>query len=164
MTDTATKATRARTLYERDFFAWTKEQGERLRARAHNDIDWENVAEEIESLGRRDRTEIRNRLRVLIMHLTKWAYQPAGRCHSWQSTIGEQRTHIQGILDDSPSLKPFPGTVLKDIWEPARQKAILEAGRALEAAPEEPEWTIEQILDWQFMPGPPWSPDDLIRD
>ena len=74
-------------LYERDFYAWTQDQAVKLRARAHNDIDWENVAEEIESVGRSDKKEIRRRLGVLVQHLLKWQFQPEMRSHSWQSTI-----------------------------------------------------------------------------
>ena len=73
-------------LYERDFYAWTQDQAEKLRGRAHNDIDWENVAEEIESVGRSQKKEIRSRLAVLMQHLLKWHFQPERRSHSWQST------------------------------------------------------------------------------
>src|SRR3954462_15812330 len=95
-------------LYERDFHAWTQEQAERLRARAHNDIDWANVAEEVESLGRSDRREISRRLGVLLVHLLKWQFQPSNRKTGWLSTIREQRHRIKGLIDESPSLKTYP--------------------------------------------------------
>lgn len=52
-------------LYERDFYAWTQDQAAKLRGRTHNDIDWDNTAEEVESLGRSDKREIENRLATL---------------------------------------------------------------------------------------------------
>jgi hypothetical protein len=52
-------------LYEADIAAWAEQQANALRRRAANEIDWENVAEEIESLARSDRRKIRNRLAVI---------------------------------------------------------------------------------------------------
>ena len=63
-------------LYDTDFFAWTQQQAAALAAGKASDLDWANLAEEIESLGKHDRREIRNRLRVLVRHLLKWEYQP----------------------------------------------------------------------------------------
>ena len=37
--------------YESDLYEWTKEQADVLRRRASNALDWDNLAEEIESLG-----------------------------------------------------------------------------------------------------------------
>jgi hypothetical protein len=43
----------ARADYEADFFAWTQEQAQLLRDRDARGLDWENLAEEIDSMGRR---------------------------------------------------------------------------------------------------------------
>ena len=37
--------------YESDLYEWTKEQADALRRRASNALDWDNLAEEIESLA-----------------------------------------------------------------------------------------------------------------
>jgi hypothetical protein len=58
--------------YETDLYEWTRTQADALRRRAANEIDWDNVAEEIESLGRNDRRQIEHRLENLILHLIKW--------------------------------------------------------------------------------------------
>src|SRR5450631_4403123 len=87
----------ALSLYERDFFRWTELMATRLRDRDASELDWKNLAEEIEDLGRRDRRELKSRLRVLIAHLLKWQYQPELREEStWKATISEQR---QQVLD-----------------------------------------------------------------
>ena len=78
-------------LYEADIAAWAEQQADALRRRAANEIDWENVAEEIESLARSDRREIRNRLAVICEHLLKWAYQPQLRSGSWRGSVVEPR-------------------------------------------------------------------------
>ncbi len=156
--------TRSAADYEADFYAWTQDQAEKLRARRANEIDWENVGEEIESLGGSQKSEIRNRLRVLLHHLLKWEFQPDRRCHSWQSTIGEQRIHIEGLIDDSPSLKRFPGEVLDWVYERAVRFAASETRLPISTFPSACPYSIDAILDPTFMPGPPWHPDDLIGD
>ena len=93
--------------YEDDFYAWTQTQAERLRARAHNEIDWENVAEEIDSLGSSDRRQLRNRFAVLTAHLLKWRLQHELRGTSWTVTISNQRDGILDLVQQSPSLRQF---------------------------------------------------------
>jgi hypothetical protein len=95
------------TLYEQDFYAWTAQQAELLRSGIVEGLDLENLAEEIESLGKQQRQELRNRLGVLLGHLLKWCYQPEARSRSWTATIREQRQQILDLLDDNPSLKPY---------------------------------------------------------
>lgn len=151
------------TLYERDFYAWLNDQAKKLRARSHNDIDWDNLAEEIESVGRSEKHEIRNRMRVLLQHLLKWEFQPGERSHSWQSSISEQRTHILGIIEDSPSLKGHPAEVLQWSYRAAIPLAALETKLKPDIFPSFCVYSIEEILDGGFMPGSPWHPDDLIK-
>ena len=82
-------------LYETDFYTWTVEQAQFLRDGAWDSLDIQNLAEEIETLGKQDRRELRNGLRVLIGHLLKWEYQPGKRSRSWSNTIYEQRYQIK---------------------------------------------------------------------
>ena len=69
--------------YEQDFYAWTVEQSRLLRSGELSTIDAANIAEEIESMGRSDRRELKSRLVVLAMHLLKWRHQPGARSRSW---------------------------------------------------------------------------------
>jgi hypothetical protein len=94
-------------LYEQDFYQWTQQQAEYLRLGKLELLDRENLREEIESLGKQQRQELRNRLGILLGHLLKWHYQPAGRCKSWRATIREQRREIHRHLQENPSLKPY---------------------------------------------------------
>jgi hypothetical protein len=95
------------TLYAQDFYAWTQQQAELLRSGKVDELDVENLLEEIESLGRQERQELRNRLGVLLGHLLKWRYQPEARSRSWTGTIREQRQEIKRHLRENPSLKPY---------------------------------------------------------
>jgi len=74
-------------LYDTDFYAWIQDQAATLRAGNLAGLDVNNLIEEIESMGRSEKRELRSRLVVLIVHLLKWAYQPLRRGNSWQTTI-----------------------------------------------------------------------------
>ena len=78
-------------LYETDFYAWIQEQATLLRSEQWSQIDLLNLIEEIESLGKQQRQELRNRLSVLMGHLLKWEYQSQHRSRSGLSTLRVQR-------------------------------------------------------------------------
>jgi hypothetical protein len=76
--------------YDLDFYAWASEQASLLRAGKLSIADIENIAEEIESMGRTEKRELVNLLTVLMLHLLKWKFQPrmrgrAGRLRSKSS-------------------------------------------------------------------------------
>ncbi len=93
-------------LYDRDYYTWTLEQARALRERRTSDLDWANLAEEVEDLGKSERRELQNRLEVLLAHLLKWQFQPKRRSRSWSATIAVQRVKIRQLLDQNPGLKP----------------------------------------------------------
>ncbi len=98
-------STKNATLYDTDFYAWANEQAALLRAGRLSEADVENIAEEIESMGKSERSELINRLAILLAHLLKWRYQPGLRGRSWRLTIDEQRDALRDHLADNPSLK-----------------------------------------------------------
>jgi len=138
--------------YDKDFFAWTQEQARLLRGGEVADIDLENLAEEIESVGISNRREIRNRLIVLLVHLLKWQFQPRRRGASWSDTIWEQRLQLESVLEDSPSLRPFFAEVIDRAYSRARDKAVRETRMQPKAFPAECPYTAEQILNEDFLP------------
>ncbi|HZY68696.1 MAG TPA: DUF29 domain-containing protein, partial [Devosia sp.] len=142
------------TRYEDDFALWAAEQGALLRAGELGRADLQNLAEEIESLGRSDRYEIDSRMEVLIQHLLKWHLQPAKRSRSWKATFVEQRMRIERILKASPSLRSYPGITLPGSYVIGRNSAINDTGLPEAAFPEASPYTAEQVLDPDFFPGP----------
>jgi len=139
--------------YDTDFFEWTQETAELIRSGRLDEVDLEHVAEEIEDMGKRDRREVRSRLRVLIMHLLKWQVQPNHRSRpSWRATIDEQRNQLRLVLDDSPSLVRFVETQLASIYPEAARKAMNETGLAEGAFPELCPYSAEEILRRDFLP------------
>ena len=136
--------------YESDLYEWTKEQADALRRRAPNALDWDNLAEEIETLGHSNLDQIEARLENLILHLLKWTYQPELRCGSWRGSIFEARRRIARLIKKNPSLATYPGEYLPEAYPAAREKALLETG--LYRLPEVCPWSIEQILADDFLP------------
>jgi hypothetical protein len=95
-----------KSLYESDFLLWTQDTVAKLKARDFDHVDLENLLEEIESLGRSEKKEIKSRLTTLIEHLLKRLYiDMPQEFNGWERTIRNQRTEIEFALDDSPSLK-----------------------------------------------------------
>ena len=81
-------------LYEHDFYDWANTQAALLRSGKLEAADIENIAEEIESMGKGERRELENRLVVLLLHLLKWQFQPERRGKSWRATIRIQRRDL----------------------------------------------------------------------
>ncbi|RYD93063.1 MAG: DUF29 domain-containing protein [Sphingomonadales bacterium] len=136
-----------------DFALWAAEQGALIRSGRFDRVDVENVAEELESLGRGDKYQIDHRMEVLLAHLLKWQFQPEERSNSWKATLFEQRTRIVRLIDDSPSLKVRPGEMLRGSYIIGRYEAIRETKLPEIIFPETCPYTIEQILDPDFLPG-----------
>ncbi len=139
-------------LYNTDFVCWAEQMGQLMRDRNYDQVDWENVIEEIESLGKSDRRELKSRLEVLLMHILKWQYQPSMRTGSWTGTINEQRDRIEDLLMESPSLKSLVLEFLPDSYRRARRNAIAETGLQASSFPVECPYTISQVLDTEFLP------------
>jgi Domain of unknown function DUF29 len=137
-------------LYETDFYAWTLEQSKLLQVGDFKGLDIVNLVEEIESLGKQQRQELRNRLGVLIGHLLKWNYQPEKRSKSWRVTIREQRREILRLLDENPSLKPYLEEAIKYAHESGLDLVVLETPLDYQDLPEAPIYTIEQLLSPDF--------------
>jgi hypothetical protein len=97
-------------LYDRDFVRWTEDQAAALRraktAGANLPLDWENLAEEIESLGKSQRRELGSQIRRILRHLFKLEASPVSDPRAgWHATIYDARAEIAGVLRDSPSLR-----------------------------------------------------------
>ena len=146
-------------LYETDFYAWTQHQAQLMRQGQWHRVDTANVIEEIESLGRQQRQELRNRLAILLAHLLKWEYQPEKRSRSWLATIRIQRLDIADLLNDNPSLQPYLAEAVQKAYAKGIQLAIKETNFAKGQFPEILPYDLSQALSKTFYPV---SPSDLI--
>jgi hypothetical protein len=151
MSNTTTKPP-PNTLYEADFYSWTQEQARLLRERRFDDLDLDNLVEEVESVGRSEKSVIRSRLEVLLAHLLKWKYQPGRRGSSWTPTIFEQRNQLEDILETSPSLADYFRHQVGRTYRAAGLLAAKKTGIAFGLFPEQCPFTPEQVLDLEFFP------------
>ena len=139
--------------YEKDFYAWAIHNAKLLREGNLSKVDIENVAEEIESMGKRERRELINRFAILIAHLLKWEYQPARRSKSWECTIKEQRFELIDLLEESPSLKHEIGEQLSHAYKRALLISGKDTGFDLKTFPKSCPFSLKQILNQKFFPG-----------
>jgi hypothetical protein len=142
----------ANALYKADFYAWTQQQAQVLRERRWADLDLENLADEVASVGGTEKREIRNRMIVLLCHLLKWKYQPGHRGPSWRRTIREQRRQLADIVETSPSLAEYVKQQVLQRYSAATVDAADETGIAIGLFPEESPFTAGEVLDFDFYP------------
>lgn len=82
-----------RHLYETDYLKWIETTVKKLQVQDYSNIDWENLIEEIEDMGRSERRSLKSNLIVVLAHLLKWQYQIQFLSGSWSSIV-EHRNHI----------------------------------------------------------------------
>jgi hypothetical protein len=133
--------------YSDDGYGWAMAQGRLLRERRVEAIDWDNVAEEIESTGRAEASAAESRLRLVLMHQLKWTYQPAFRSRSWSNSIREHLKRFDRVLRKNPSLKLILDEILADAYADARLEASQETGFDIDTFPKEPP-------SWETIRGP----------
>ena len=138
--------------YERDFALWIAHQAELLRTNQFAQLDLDNLIEEIETVGRSQRHELRSRLEQLLLHLLKCQFQPARKSGSWLATLYEQRTRIAVIVKDSPSLKHAVTLLTNDAYPHAVRLAAYETGLAASTFPATNPYSEDQLLDLDFVP------------
>lgn len=138
--------------YDVDFYTWAMSQADAVRRRSANEVDWENVAEELESLGKGEARELHSRYIVLLTHLLKWMYQPKRRSSSWSASIAEQRKMITRHMRQNPGLASKEREEFIDAYDIARVRAVRETRLELVVFPETPPFTIEQAKDENWLP------------
>lgn len=147
--------------YDDDFFAWTQHQAMVLRsmAVADNRFDRENVAEEIEALGRSERDAVRSQVRRIIEHFLKLAHSTARQPRfDWMASIAEARSALGDKI--SPTLRRDAEIMLAKLYEDGRDRAALGLrafgeAQAADNLPIECPYTIEEILRRGWYPEPP---------
>jgi hypothetical protein len=114
--------------YDRDFYTWSLEQARLVREGRWNAVDRDNVAEEIESLGREQFNKLESALPVLMLQMLKWDHQPQLRSRSWVLSIKAQRAELGNIIADNPGLKPRIGEAISRGYYRASIEAARETG------------------------------------
>jgi hypothetical protein len=140
-----------KTLYETDFVEWTERTAALLRAGRFDEADIEHAAEEIEDLGRSERSAVTSQLKRMIKHLVKQRIQPERDGTSWRRSISDGRDEIESRFDDSPSLRRYAEENLQKIYDRAVRDALMETGltaqRGFLDLPADCPYTLEDLIE-----------------
>jgi hypothetical protein len=146
-------------LYDADYQLWLSHTVAQLKARDFSNLDLENLIEEIESLGRSEKHAISSYLMRLCEHLLKIKYWEAERevCfRGWKLEVRNFRLLIQEELEASPSLNSFLHDVFAKQYRNGRKLFLDVSDLSEKLIPEEPDFTLEQALDEDWLP---WQPE-----
>ncbi|MFB2834471.1 DUF29 domain-containing protein [Floridanema evergladense] len=140
-------------LYEQDFHLWLETNINLLKEGNFAEIDLENLLEELESMGRSDKNALKSNLKILLMHLLKYKYQPEKRTNSWRYTIIEHRQRLRDTFKTSPSLSRFFEEIFHESYQDARELAAAQTGLSIKIFPPESPFTVEEVLNADFLPA-----------
>lgn len=142
-------------LYETDIVAWADQQVEALRRLAEtapsNAVDWPNLIEEIESVGRSQLNGVERKLILILAHLLKVISAPdSPASRGWRSEIASHQRVVRRQF--SNSMRQL--IKLEGIWMDARQEAgdaLTEWGdRVARGLPEKPPVTLDDLIGIDF--------------
>jgi hypothetical protein len=143
-------------LYERDYYQWIETQVHALRDKRVEELDWANLAEEVEDLGRSQKHSVESQIARIIEHFLKLAYSPTQTINrsrrGWELSIREARHQIRKLFGESPSLRRKTSDLYDDAYETGRTSALTGLNLPDSALPETSPWTLEQVLDDGFLP------------
>ncbi len=143
------------TLYETDFYLWIQHTIEALKQQDFDRVDWDNLVEEVESMGRSEKRELKSRLLVILEHLLKlmfWESEKPQNARGWCNTVIEQRNQVDLILEDSPSLKPWLTESFVESYAKARQQTLQKYGLPGDRFPTQPPFSLEDVLNANWLP------------
>ena len=138
--------------YDEDFYGWTQQQADLLKAGHLLEADLANIIEEIETLGRSELSALRSSYRLVALHLLKLMFQPSHSTDSWHVTIVRERGAIEDLLLDNPGLRPKRAVSLDRAYPAARREAASETKLPLTTFPARCPFTLEAIESHDFWP------------
>jgi predicted DNA-binding ribbon-helix-helix protein len=145
--------TNSLSLYEQDYLLWIETTLNQLRQGRLTELDLTNLIEEIEDMGNSQKLALESNLRVLLMHLLKWKYQPERRTNSWKYTIVEHRKRIIKSFKTSPSLKRYFEQVFAECYQDAVDLASAETGLLAATFPDRSPFSQEDVININYLPN-----------
>lgn len=143
-------------LYHRDIVAWAQAQGEALRRRSANEVDWDNVAEEIETLGRSETRAVESHVENILRHLLKIEFSGLSEPQrGWRAEVRAFRKALRRDL--TPALAARLPAELGKLYDSAREDLLIEHEKAGEPPPAYPDACL-YLWDDVFGRGEDWTP------
>ena len=142
---------------EQDFLLWSERQAELLRARRLESLDVEGLLEEIEDMGREQKVALQSLIRMILVNLLKLELSPAHDPRAkWAEEVMELRAQAESRIEDTPSLAHHADALYQKAWPQARRiasRSLAAYGEQVEL-PEQCPYSLEQVLDSDFLPQP----------
>jgi Domain of unknown function DUF29 len=144
-------------LYTTDYHRWLEITIQQLRDGNLAALDVDNLLEELEDMGRSEKRSVYSNLKILLLHLLKYRYQPtiaavSGRSNSWLGSIVEHRQRLNKAFKDSPSLKPYYAEIFAEAYGEARELVAAETGMDIADFPAESPFLSEAVLRSGYLP------------
>jgi hypothetical protein len=155
-------------LYDRDFYLWVMENLELLKNKDFDLVDWENLLEEIEDMGRRYLDSAVSFIAIILEHLYKYEHfrENENMGNSWINSIDNARVELEWLFKEMPSLKRKVQQEIDLAWYKAVKKLVKWFEKPVNSHlakkyfgriptekdfPERCPYTFEQILNYK-----PW--------
>ncbi len=139
-------------LYNQDYCLWLENTVKLLLDKRFSEINVSYLIEELEDMGRSEKRAVSSNLRILLMHLIKYKYQPQKRSNSWLFTIVEHRKRLKVLFKNSPSLKNYYHEVFSETYQDAKDLASAETGLSLNSFSNSSPFTPEDVLNENYLP------------
>lgn len=141
-------------LYQLDYVLWLDETLKQLQAKDLENLDWKHLVREIAELASEQRHKVDSYLLQLLIHLLLYQYWQSEReyCQKgWKDEIGNFRVQLE-FLFESKTLYNYFLSRLELVYQKAKKRAIQKTELDPNTFPESCPFTIEQILDLDWLP------------
>ncbi len=142
-------------LYETDYMLWLEKTLEQIKHRQTDQIDWDNLAEEIEGLGIALHHKIDSYLRQILIHLLLYQYRTNEREKSgsdWRNKIIDLQDELESLLEESKTLYNYFLSRIDLIYFKARRGVIQKTQFDSSIFPEKCPFSESELLDFNFYP------------
>lgn len=137
--------------YEEDYYLWIQNLIKQIQKREFEEMDWDNLMEEMEDMGKSQKRAIESLLLRLTEHILKlkyWEEEKERNSKHWQAEIVNFRALLKKRFKDSPSLK----AVLPEMFE----EILIDAKNSVSnlfLLPKNIDLTLEEVLDYPLSKG-----------
>ncbi|MFM6308207.1 MAG: DUF29 domain-containing protein [Dolichospermum sp.] len=140
-------------MYERDYLLWLEENMRLLSDRQLQEIDYDHLIEELESLGRSEKRTIESLMKQLLIHLLLyqyWATEFQRNANHWSLEILTFRDQLNEELA-AKTIYNYLVDNLDKIYQSAMKLAAQKSQLSL---PQQCPYTWQEILNENWLPQP----------
>jgi Domain of unknown function DUF29 len=109
-------------LHDRDFNLWVEETKKAILNRDFERMDWDNLLDEIDDMGKSEKRSLESYLQRLIEHILKlryWESEKERNFRHWQSEVINFRNLIKRLLRRNPSFNRYMEDVYQELFQDA---------------------------------------------